>query len=110
MKKVYEVTLKDGNGYKTMIVKAYTIIGVTYVIAGYGSCENVICIKEITFERYHALNIASAIRESDSWLDCEEECVELCRLAGMLTEWREAGSDTFESVLNEAAKKLNVEI
>ena len=110
MKKPYEVTLKDGNGYKTMIVKAYTIIGVTYVIAGYGSCENVICIKEISFERYHALNIAFAIREADTWEDCENECAELCRLAGMESEWAEADGDTFEAVLIEAAKKLNVKI
>ena len=110
MKKAYEVTFKVGQNTVTKTVKAYTLIGAIYVIAAYGSCENVICIKEITFERYHAINIAFAIANADTWEDCEEECVELCRLAGMLTEWREAGVGTFESVLNEAAKKLNVEI
>ena len=110
MKKAYEVTYKDGNEIRTKTVKAYTLIGVTYVITSYGSCENVICIKEISFERYHALNTAFAIREADTWEDCENECAELCRLAGMGSEWREADGDTFEAVLIEAAKKLNVEI
>ena len=62
------------------------------------------------YERYHILKIASAIREADTWGDCENECAELCRLAGMESEWREADGETFEDVLIEAAKKLNVEI
>lgn len=110
MKKAYEVTYKVGQDTVTKTVKAYTIIGATYVIAAYGSCENVICIKEITFERYHALNTASAIREADTWDECEEECAEICRLAGMESEWLEADGGNFEDVLVEAAKKLNVEI
>ena len=110
MKKAYEVTYKDGNEIKTKTVKAYTLIGATYVIAAYDSCENVTCIKEISFERYHALNTASAIREADTWDECEPECAELCRLANMESEWLEADGDTFEEVLIEAAKKLNVEI
>ena len=110
MKKAYEVTYKAGQNTVTKTVKAYTLIGVTYVIAAYGSCENVICIKEISFERYHALNTAFAIREADTWGDCEDECTELCRLAGMESEWAEADGETFEAVLIEAAKKLNVEI
>ena len=110
MKKAYEVTYKDGQNTVTKTVKAYTLIGAIYVITAYGSCENVICIKEISFERYHTLHIASTIREADTWDDCENECAELCRLAGMESEWREADGDTFEAVLIEAAKKLNVEI
>ena len=110
MKKAYEVTYKVGQNTATKIVKAYTLIGATYVIAAYGSCENVICIKEITFKRYHALDIAFAIANADSWEDCEPECAELCRLAGMESEWLEADGDTFEDVLIEAAKKLGVKI
>ena len=111
MKKAYEVTYKDGDEIRTATVKGYNIIGALTTCSDYMNVyEDVVSIKEISFERYHALNIASAIREADEWEECEEECVELCRLAGMLTEWREAGGDTFESVLNEAAKKLNVEI
>ena len=110
MKKAYEVTYKDGQNTVTKTVKAYTLIGATYVIAAYGSCENVICIKEITFERYHALNMSFAIANADTWDECEYECCELCRLAGMESEWLEADGETFEDVLIEAAKKLNVEI
>ena len=110
MKKAYEVTYKVGQNMVTKTVKAYTLIGATYVIAAYGSCENVICIKEITFERYHALNMSFAIANADTWEDCENECAELCRLVGMESEWREAGDETFEAVLIEAAKKLKVEI
>ena len=110
MKKAYEVTYKVGQNTVTKTVKAYTLIGATYVIAAYDSCENVICIKEITFERYHALNMSFAIANADTWEDCEYECCELCRLAGMESEWREADGDTFEAVLIEAAKKLKVEI
>ena len=110
MKKAYEVTFKDGQNTVTKTVKAYTLIGAIYLIAAYSSCENVICIKEITYERYHALNISFAIANADTWGDCEDECAELCRLAGMESEWREADGDTFEAVLIEAAKKLNVEI
>ena len=110
MKKAYEVTYKDGQNTVTKTVKAYTLIGATYVIAAYDSCENMICIKEITFERYHALNVANAIANADTWGDCENECAELCWLAGMESEWREADGETFEAVLIEAAKKLNVEI
>ena len=72
--------------------------------------EDAVSVNEIIFERYHALNTASAIREADTWEECENECAELCRLAGMESEWREADGDTFEDVLIEAAKKLNVEI
>ena len=110
MKKAYEVIYKVGQDTVTKTVKAYTLIGATYVIAAYGSCENVICIREITFERYHALNMSFAIANADTWEDCEYECCELCRLAGMGSEWLEADGDTFEEVLIEAAKKLNVEI
>ena len=111
MKKAYEVTYKDGNEFKTATVKGYTIIGALNTCSDYMNVyENVVSIKEISFERYHALNTAFAIREADEWDDCEPECAELCRLAGMESEWVEADGETFEAVLTEAAKKLNVEI
>ena len=111
MKKPYEVTFKDGNEFKTTIVKGYTLIGALCTLTNYINVyEDVVSIKEISFERYHALKIASAIREADTWEDCENECSELCRLAGMESEWLEADGETFEAVLIEAAKKLNVEI
>ena len=111
MIKAYEVTYKDGNEFKTVTVKGYTLIGALCTLANYINVyENVVAINEISFERYHTLNIASTIREADTWLDCENECAELCRLAGMESEWREADGETFEAVLIEAAKKLNAEI
>ena len=111
MKKAYEVKFKDGNEFKTVTVKGYTLIGALCKLTNYINVyEDVVSINEISFERYHALNTASAIREADTWLDCENECAELCRLAGMESEWREADGGTFEAVLIEAAKKLNVEI
>ena len=111
MKKPYEVTFKDGNELKTATVKAYTLPGALITLTNYPIVYvNLVAINEISFERYHALNIASAIHEADTWEDCEYECCELCRLAGMESEWREADGETFEAVLIEAAKKLNVEI
>ena len=111
MKKAYEVTYKDGNELKTATVKGYTLIGAVCKLSNYMNVyEDVVAVNEISFERYHTLNIASAIREADTWEDCENECAELCRLASMESEWREADGDTFEAVLIEAAKKLNVEI
>ena len=111
MKKAYEATFKDGYDFKTVTVKGYTLIGALWTLTNHiKAYENVVSINEISFERYHALNTASAIREADTWEDCENECAELCRLAGMESEWREADGETFEAVLIEAAKKLKVEI
>ena len=111
MKKAYEVKYKDGNEFKTATVKGYTLIGALCKCSNYMNVyEDVIAVNEISFERYHALNTASAIREADTWEDCENECAELCRLADMESEWRETNGETFEAVLIEAAKKLNVEI
>ena len=111
MKRVYEVTYKVGNEFKTATVKGYTLIGALLKCSDYMNVyEDVVAVNEISFERYHALNTASAIREADTWEDCENECAELCRLAGMESDWAEADGDNFEAVLIEAAKKLNVEI
>lgn len=111
MKKAYEVRFKNGNEFKTATVKGYTLIGALCKCSVYMNVYgDVVAVNEISFERYHALNIASVIREAVTWNDCEEECIELCRMAGMESEWREADGETFEDVLIEAAKKLNVEI
>ena len=112
MKKAYEVTFKDGNELKTATVKGYTLIGALCTMSNDMDVydKDVVAANEISFERYHALKIASAIREADTWGDCENECAKLCLLACMESEWREADGDTFEAVLIEAAKKLNVVI
>lgn len=109
MMKPYEVTFKYGNGFKTATIKGYSFVGAVCKLSNYIN-ERVVSVKEISFERYHALNTAFAIREADTWEDCETECAELCRLAGMESEWLEADGETFEEVLIESAKKLNVEI
>lgn len=111
MKKPYEVTYKDGNEFKTATVKGYTLVGSLITVSQYPNIyDNMVSVNEISFERYHILNTASAIREADDWEECENECFELCRLAGMESEWKEADGETFEAVLIEAAKRLNVEI
>ena len=111
MKKPYEVTFKDGNELKTLTLKAYTLPGALITLTKYPIVYvNLVAINEISFERYHALNMSFAIANADTWEDCEYECYELCRLAGMESEWAEADRDTFEALLIEAAKKLNVEI
>ena len=111
MKKAYVVTFKDGNEFKTVTLKGYTLIDAVCRLSKYMNVyENAVSVNEISFKRYHALNTASAIRNADTWLDCENECAELCRLANMESEWREADEDTFEEVLIEAAKRLKVEI
>ena len=111
MKKAYEVTFKDGYEFKTATIKGYTLIGALCKCSNFMNLdEDVVSVNEISLERYHTLNTASAIREADTWLDCENECAELCRLAGMESEWAGTDGETFEAVLIEAAKKLNVEI
>ena len=111
MKKVYEVKFKDGNELKTATAIGYTLIGALMSWSKYHIISyDLVSVNEIDFERYHALNTASAIREADTWDECEDECAELCRLAGMESEWVEADGETFETVLSEAAKRLNVEI
>ena len=120
MKKKYKVALNvDGICQVTYTLRAYTSDGAVYrakvkAFDDFGeSIFNSVYVEEIkenSFERYHILNIASAIREADEWYECENECTELCRLAGMESEWKEADGETFEAVLIEAAKKLGVEI
>ena len=67
-------------------------------------------MKAYDSKNIYTLNLALVISNADTWEECESECAELCRLAGMESEWQEADGDTFESVLNEAAKKLHVKI
>lgn len=55
-----------------------------------------------------AFEIAEMIRKSDSW--DYELLEELCSLADMSDEWKEADGETFESVAYAAAEKLGVEI
>ena len=55
-----------------------------------------------------AVEVAEKIRSMDTW--DAQLCAELCELAGMSEEWKDANGDTFERVLYSAAEKLGVEI
>lgn len=67
-------------------------------------------VYETTWERFHALELAEAIADADTWEKCKSECAELCDYAGYGAEWKEADGDTFENVVYKAAKKLGVDI
>lgn len=56
----------------------------------------------------HVDELAKCIRGAATWNN--DDCRELCKLAGMEQEWANADGETFEAVLAEAAKRLNVEI
>ena len=56
----------------------------------------------------NAYEIAEELRNNGEWIP--ELCEELCELAGLEDEWKEADGDTFEQVLYKAAEILNVEI
>ena len=56
----------------------------------------------------NAIEIAADIRNAAEWDN--DLCAELCEAAGMENEWNAADGETFESVVNAAAKKLGVEI
>ena len=55
-----------------------------------------------------AQEIAEEIKDSQTW--DFDDCAELCKLAGLEKEWEESDADTFESVIEKAAKILGVEI
>lgn len=55
-----------------------------------------------------AEEIVRELNESGEWIS--ELCEELCVLADMEREWKEADGENFESVVYTAAEKLGVEI
>ena len=55
-----------------------------------------------------AFEVAEELRTSGEWVP--ELCEELCELAGLADEWKEADGESFEQVLYKAAEILNVEI
>ena len=55
-----------------------------------------------------AQQLAAEIRSLDVWNS--DLIRQLCDLAGMQAEWKNADGETFESVAYDAAKKLGVEI
>ena len=52
--------------------------------------------------------VAKRIRESKEW--DQDDCRELCNLAGLSQEWEDADGENFEGVVEKAAEILGVEI
>ena len=57
-----------------------------------------------------AIELAEAIRDAHDWESCEDECRQLCEMAGLADEWDNADGETFEYVLMRAVDKLHVNI
>lgn len=55
-----------------------------------------------------AEEIARELNESGEWM--LELCEELCKLADMEQEWKDADGESFESVVYAAAERLGVEV
>lgn len=58
--------------------------------------------------QYTAQEIAARLRGSAEWIP--DDCAALCEMAGMEAEWSTADGETFEDVVEAAAKRLGVEI
>lgn len=61
-----------------------------------------------TMKRTEAQELAAKIAAADTWN--ENDCKKLCELAGMIDEWNAADGETFETVVYNAAEKLDVKI
>lgn len=57
-----------------------------------------------------AIELAETIRDAHDWESCEDECRQLCEMAGLSDEWENADGQTFDYVLMRAADKLHVRI
>lgn len=64
--------------------------------------------KDYGWKKEEAQELARAIKAADTWDLYQLE--KLCDLAGMTEEWKQADGDEFETVAEEAAEKLGVEI
>ena len=52
--------------------------------------------------------LADAIYNADTWEECENECKELCDLAGMSEYWDSANGENFEQIVDVAMTRLGV--
>jgi hypothetical protein len=57
-----------------------------------------------------AEQLAETIRNSHDWEEVQAELEEICSLAGFEDTWNIADGETFETVLQEVARILEVEI
>lgn len=65
------------------------------------------CIIRLS-QSVEVVEVAARIRESFTW--DEDDCRELCDLAGLADEWDAADGEEFEGVVYKAARILGVEI
>lgn len=65
-------------------------------------------IQAVVVKMTRLNEIARDLRNSGEWIP--ELCEELCDLAGMSAEYKEADGETFESVVYAAAEKLGIEV
>lgn len=63
-------------------------------------------LEEIEIDDMTDAQLAEAIKCNDEW--DFDTLSELCRRAGLESEWKEADGDSFESVVNRAAEILGV--
>lgn len=108
--KFYEIKVSVRKKIRVYPVRAYSMEDAIRTIAHHKEFIYIVSVSEITCERFHILELAEAIADSNSWVNCESECSELCHYAGYDVEWHEADGDTFENVVYKAAKKLGVDI
>lgn len=64
--------------------------------------------SELELSLMRAEEVASLMRRTGYWDN--KQCERLCELAGLEREWRDADGESFETVLDKAAEKLQVEI
>ena len=60
------------------------------------------------FDEWTNKMLAAEIKEQDYWDDIA--CRELCKRAGLETEWENADSDNFEEIIYHSAEILDVYI
>lgn len=77
--------------------------------SGFAPTENE--IDDLIFaDEEEVEELAEAIREADSWDDCQDEIRHLCELAGLSDEYNDADGDTFEDVVSRAAEFFGVTV
>lgn len=108
--KFYEIKVSVRKEIRVYPVKAFSVEDAIYTISHHKEFTYIVSVSEITCERFHIVELAETIIDTDSWVNCRKECAEICHYAGYDVEWHEADGDTFKSVVYRAAEKLGVDI
>ena len=110
-KKPYEVIVATCDGTKSYSISSYSVNNATWLMPTHAKYEYIKAVFETTWERYHILQLAQIICDSESWDSCDTECAEICHYAGFDEKWQNANSDCdIEEVMSEVEKYLNVTI